>query len=125
MVNVRKKTPAGEKCFWRYLSSCCKKNFWPYLIPWQSKDALVHILSDLHEEDYFAVIKFDYIVLPWRDSLSKATKENVEEGKTFVRKHHPVGGTCLVDLRITVLTVLDTDPFHSLLLVLFQAQTST
>ncbi|XP_024916178.1 inter-alpha-trypsin inhibitor heavy chain H3-like isoform X2 [Cynoglossus semilaevis] len=70
----------------------------------QSKDALVHILSDLHEEDYFAVIKFDHIVLPWRDSLSKATKENVEEGKTFVRKHHPVGGT---DINLGVLRGVD------------------
>uniref|UniRef100_A0A4W6FDR8 Inter-alpha-trypsin inhibitor heavy chain 3 n=1 Tax=Lates calcarifer TaxID=8187 RepID=A0A4W6FDR8_LATCA len=52
----------------------------------QTREALLEILKDLHEEDFFALIEFDHMVSPWRQSLSKATKDNVAEAM----KHPPI-----------------------------------
>lgn len=46
--------------------------------------ALLTILSDLHEEDYFGLVLFDDEIQPWRPSLSKATEDNVAAAKEFV-----------------------------------------
>ena len=42
------------------------------------------ILSDLHEEDFFGLVVFSDKITTWRDSLSKATKQNVTDAKLFV-----------------------------------------
>ena len=47
---------------------------------------MLAILKDLHEEDYFALVQFDFAIEVWRESLSKATKENVAEGMEYVRQ---------------------------------------
>uniref|UniRef100_A0A673B1H1 Inter-alpha-trypsin inhibitor heavy chain H3 n=1 Tax=Sphaeramia orbicularis TaxID=375764 RepID=A0A673B1H1_9TELE len=44
---------------------------------YQTKEAMLAILKDLHEEDYFGIILFDSSIDPWKDSLIKANKENV------------------------------------------------
>ncbi|MCJ8744264.1 hypothetical protein PDJAM_G00116500 [Pangasius djambal] len=58
----------------------------------QTKDALLTILSDLHEEDYFALVTFSSDVDTWRPSLSRATEENVKEAKAFVKTIVATGG---------------------------------
>ncbi|XP_056092678.1 inter-alpha-trypsin inhibitor heavy chain H3 [Rhinichthys klamathensis goyatoka] len=51
----------------------------------QTREALMTILSELHEEDYFGLVTFDDVVESWKPSLSKATPENVKEAKEFVQ----------------------------------------
>ncbi|XP_067243589.1 inter-alpha-trypsin inhibitor heavy chain H3 [Chanodichthys erythropterus] len=51
----------------------------------QTREALMTILSELHEEDYFGLVTFDDIIESWRPSLSKATPENVTAAKDFVQ----------------------------------------
>ncbi|KAK2914734.1 hypothetical protein Q8A73_005328 [Channa argus] len=52
----------------------------------QTRDALGAILKELHEEDHFALIMFDEIIITWKDSLTKATKENVNEAIAYVQE---------------------------------------
>ncbi|XP_062252840.1 inter-alpha-trypsin inhibitor heavy chain H3-like isoform X1 [Platichthys flesus] len=63
----------------------------------QTRQAMLEILKDLHEEDHFALIPFDNDITPWRPSLSKATKENVDEARSYVRHIHDNGGTNIND----------------------------
>ncbi|XP_040889346.1 inter-alpha-trypsin inhibitor heavy chain H3-like [Toxotes jaculatrix] len=63
----------------------------------QTREALLTILQDLHEEDHFALIKFDHTIREWRNSLSKATKENVAEAMVYVRRIVDEGGTNIND----------------------------
>uniref|UniRef100_A0A3B4VGP2 Inter-alpha-trypsin inhibitor heavy chain H3 n=1 Tax=Seriola dumerili TaxID=41447 RepID=A0A3B4VGP2_SERDU len=54
----------------------------------QTRDALVAILKELHEEDHFALILFDSSIVTWKDVLSKATQENVAKAiyvKSLIR----------------------------------------
>lgn len=53
---------------------------------------MLAILEDIDEEDHFALIQFDDRIEPWRESLSKATKENVAEGMDYVRNISDRGG---------------------------------
>ncbi|XP_015240932.1 PREDICTED: inter-alpha-trypsin inhibitor heavy chain H3 [Cyprinodon variegatus] len=70
----------------------------------QTLEAMVTILDDLHVDDYFAVIQFDDVILTWKDSLTKATKENVAEAKSYVRSIRANGGT---DINSGVLRGID------------------
>lgn len=58
----------------------------------QTRDALEAILKDLHAEDHFALIVFDSVILTWKNSLTKATTENVSEAIDYVRKIRDNGG---------------------------------
>uniref|UniRef100_A0A8C4HQL4 Inter-alpha-trypsin inhibitor heavy chain H3 n=1 Tax=Dicentrarchus labrax TaxID=13489 RepID=A0A8C4HQL4_DICLA len=59
----------------------------------QTRDALEAILKDLHEEDHFALILFDSSIFTWKDSLTKATEENVSEAIAYVRELRDRGAT--------------------------------
>ncbi|KAJ8259826.1 hypothetical protein GJAV_G00173930 [Gymnothorax javanicus] len=59
----------------------------------QTREALLTILADLDEEDYFGIILFDHRVTRMKPSLIKATKENVMEAKKYVRGIDAVGST--------------------------------
>uniref|UniRef100_A0A3B4XI64 Inter-alpha-trypsin inhibitor heavy chain H3 n=1 Tax=Seriola lalandi dorsalis TaxID=1841481 RepID=A0A3B4XI64_SERLL len=61
--------------------------------PLQTRDALVAILKELHEEDHFALILFESSIVTWKDVLSKATQENVAKAIAYVRKIKDAGGT--------------------------------
>uniref|UniRef100_A0A3P8XM49 Inter-alpha-trypsin inhibitor heavy chain H3 n=1 Tax=Esox lucius TaxID=8010 RepID=A0A3P8XM49_ESOLU len=63
----------------------------------QTREAMLTILDDLHEDDYFGIIVFDSTILEWKDSLTKATKENVIQAKTFVSRINPSGRESSVD----------------------------
>uniref|UniRef100_A0A4W6FCP5 Inter-alpha-trypsin inhibitor heavy chain H3 n=1 Tax=Lates calcarifer TaxID=8187 RepID=A0A4W6FCP5_LATCA len=65
----------------------------------QTREALLEILKDLHEEDFFALIEFDHMVSPWRQSLSKATKDNVAEAMKHVHKLRDMGATNINDAK--------------------------
>lgn len=53
---------------------------------------MLEILKDIYEEDYFALVEFDDRIGTWRDTLSKATKENVAEAMAYVRRLSSRGG---------------------------------
>lgn len=53
---------------------------------------MLEILKDLDSEDHFGIVQFDDTILSWKDSLTKATKENVIEGMTYVRNINSHGG---------------------------------
>nr|XP_019942174.1 PREDICTED: inter-alpha-trypsin inhibitor heavy chain H3 [Paralichthys olivaceus] len=59
----------------------------------QTREAMLEILKDLHEDDHFALVQFDDSMHTWRDSLSKATKENIEAGMGYVRRIRESGMT--------------------------------
>lgn len=60
--------------------------------PLQTRDALVAILSELHVEDHFALLLFDSDIITWKDSLTKATRENVTKAIAYARKIKDNGG---------------------------------
>lgn len=51
----------------------------------QTKDALLRILEDMSEEDYLNFILFSGHVTTWKDSLVRATPENIQEARAFVK----------------------------------------
>ncbi|KAI2659262.1 Inter-alpha-trypsin inhibitor heavy chain H3 [Labeo rohita] len=59
----------------------------------QTKEALVTILGELPEEDYFAIIVFSGYFVVWRPHLSKATQENVKAAQEYVKTIQVFGGT--------------------------------
>uniref|UniRef100_A0A665USL5 Inter-alpha-trypsin inhibitor heavy chain H3 n=1 Tax=Echeneis naucrates TaxID=173247 RepID=A0A665USL5_ECHNA len=59
----------------------------------QTRDAMVAILRDLHEEDHFAIILFDSDITLWKDVLTKATKENVADAISYIRTLKEKGAT--------------------------------
>lgn len=58
----------------------------------QTRNAMLAILEDLHEDDYFAIIVFDGSLDFWKKSLTKATKDNVADAMIYV-KTFPLGGS--------------------------------
>ncbi|KAK3579439.1 hypothetical protein CHS0354_028238 [Potamilus streckersoni] len=52
----------------------------------QVKQAMLAILPQLQEEDYFNIIIFDHDVIAWRDASVMASKDNIELALDFSRK---------------------------------------
>ncbi|NWY75735.1 ITIH3 inhibitor, partial [Erithacus rubecula] len=52
----------------------------------QTKEALLKILDDIKEDDFFNFILFDSEISTWKETLIKATPENLDEARKFV--HH-------------------------------------
>ncbi|NWW79732.1 ITIH3 inhibitor, partial [Climacteris rufus] len=51
----------------------------------QTKEALLKILDDIKEDDFFNFILFDSKISTWKDTLIQATPENLDEARKFVR----------------------------------------
>lgn len=64
----------------------------------QTREALLTVLKDLNADDYFALIQFDNSIGTWKESLTKATKKNVSEAMTYVKKIRENGGKSLMTL---------------------------
>lgn len=79
----------------------------------QTKNALISILNDLYEEDHFALILFDNGIVTWKDSLTKATRDNVDEGTIYVRQLSAAGGKRKLMASIVMSTVLLIISFRS------------
>lgn len=58
----------------------------------QTRLALLKILSDLDEDDHLGLITFDSEVSLWKRELLKATEENLENAKSFVKEIRDRGG---------------------------------
>ncbi|XP_068568192.1 inter-alpha-trypsin inhibitor heavy chain H3-like [Cebidichthys violaceus] len=59
----------------------------------QTRIALIHILSDLAENDHFGLITFDSSIFHWKRELVQANMENLESAKKFARKIVERGST--------------------------------
>ncbi|NWI32062.1 ITIH3 inhibitor, partial [Sula dactylatra] len=51
----------------------------------QTREALLKILDDIKEDDFFNFILFGSEVNTWKETLIKATPENLDEARKFVR----------------------------------------
>ncbi|KAK3536784.1 hypothetical protein QTP86_025094, partial [Hemibagrus guttatus] len=58
----------------------------------QTQLAMLKILGDLAEEDYFGLITFDSYVHAWNPELLQATETNLKKAKSFVEAIHAQGG---------------------------------
>ncbi|XP_071016830.1 inter-alpha-trypsin inhibitor heavy chain H3-like [Oncorhynchus clarkii lewisi] len=63
----------------------------------QTKEAMLAILNDLAEDDYFGIVLFDSSISTWKESLTKATKENVSEAQQFIQGITDLGTTNIND----------------------------
>ncbi|XP_026098274.1 inter-alpha-trypsin inhibitor heavy chain H3 [Carassius auratus] len=70
----------------------------------QTREALMTILSELHEDDYFGLVTFDNKIELWRPFLSKATPENVTEAKEFVKT---IQARDMTDINEGILSAVD------------------
>ncbi|XP_051768557.1 inter-alpha-trypsin inhibitor heavy chain H3-like isoform X12 [Ctenopharyngodon idella] len=70
----------------------------------QTRLALLRILSDLDEDDHFGLITFDSDIDTWKRELLKATKQNLENAKSFVKEIRERGAT---DINAAVLAGVD------------------
>ncbi|XP_074541323.1 inter-alpha-trypsin inhibitor heavy chain H3-like isoform X2 [Halichoeres trimaculatus] len=72
----------------------------------QTRDALAAILKDLHEEDHFALILFDDKIITWKNSLTKASKENLSQAIKYIRKLRDNGSTNINDAVLRAVNML-------------------
>uniref|UniRef100_K7E9C2 Inter-alpha-trypsin inhibitor heavy chain H3 n=1 Tax=Ornithorhynchus anatinus TaxID=9258 RepID=K7E9C2_ORNAN len=63
----------------------------------QTKEALLKILEDMKEEDYLNFILFSSEITTWKDTLIKATPENLKKAKEFVKNIKDEGLTNIND----------------------------
>ncbi|XP_054639699.1 inter-alpha-trypsin inhibitor heavy chain H3-like [Dunckerocampus dactyliophorus] len=75
----------------------------------QTREAMLKILQDLKEDDYFALIPFDHEIISWKKTLIKATKENVAEAMSYTRSIFARGGTNINDAVLKAVEMLLTD----------------
>ncbi|NXG96649.1 ITIH3 inhibitor, partial [Loxia leucoptera] len=61
----------------------------------QTKEALLKILDDIKEDDFFNFILFDSEISTWKETLIKVTPENLDEARKFVRQISAQGMTNL------------------------------
>uniref|UniRef100_A0A3Q0SCR9 Inter-alpha-trypsin inhibitor heavy chain H3 n=1 Tax=Amphilophus citrinellus TaxID=61819 RepID=A0A3Q0SCR9_AMPCI len=57
----------------------------------QTREAMVAILQDLHEEDHFGILLFNDTIESWKNYLTKATKGNVFNAISYIRKINDSG----------------------------------
>ncbi|MCI4389940.1 hypothetical protein PGIGA_G00116860 [Pangasianodon gigas] len=70
----------------------------------QTRTAMLKILGDLAQDDYFGLIIFDSEVDVWKAELLQATERNVKQAKDFVKKINDRGAT---DINAAVLKGVD------------------
>ena len=51
----------------------------------QTRIALIHILTDLAEDDHFGLITFDGSIFHFKRELVQANKENLDSAKKFAQ----------------------------------------
>ncbi|XP_075458296.1 inter-alpha-trypsin inhibitor heavy chain H3-like [Ascaphus truei] len=73
----------------------------------QTKEALLKILDDIKEHDHFNFILFDNTIELWNDLLVKATPENVDKARNFVRSIQIDGWTNINDPLLKAVDLLN------------------
>uniref|UniRef100_A0A672I117 Inter-alpha-trypsin inhibitor heavy chain H3 n=1 Tax=Salarias fasciatus TaxID=181472 RepID=A0A672I117_SALFA len=75
----------------------------------QTREAMIAILNDLHEEDHFAIILFDDKITTWKKFLTKAKKKNVNEAIGYVKKIREDGATNINAAVLSAVKMLQTE----------------
>uniref|UniRef100_A0A669FBL7 Inter-alpha-trypsin inhibitor heavy chain H3 n=1 Tax=Oreochromis niloticus TaxID=8128 RepID=A0A669FBL7_ORENI len=75
----------------------------------QTREAMLAILQQVHEDDHFAIILFDSVIETWKDSLTKATKENITEAMDYIRRINSRGMTNVNDAVLKAVNMLVKD----------------
>ncbi|XP_060713654.1 inter-alpha-trypsin inhibitor heavy chain H3-like isoform X1 [Tachysurus vachellii] len=70
----------------------------------QTRVAMLKILGDLGQDDYFGLITFDSTIRVWKTELLQATERNVKQAKDFVKNIRDGGAT---DINAAVLKGVD------------------
>ncbi|KAL8212378.1 UNVERIFIED_CONTAM: Inter-alpha-trypsin inhibitor heavy chain H3, partial [Gekko kuhli] len=73
----------------------------------QTREALIKIAEDLNPDDHFNLVPFESRVTTWKDSLVKATPENVNEAKQFIQTITDRGTTNLHGGLMTAIEMLN------------------
>ncbi|KAG9353226.1 hypothetical protein JZ751_017802 [Albula glossodonta] len=81
----------------------------------QTREALLTILDELNEDDFFGIILFDHSISRMKTSLCKATEENVMAAKDFVRQIDSRGSTNINDAVLDAVNMLKHDIANNLL----------
>ncbi|XP_061640672.1 inter-alpha-trypsin inhibitor heavy chain H3-like isoform X2 [Phyllopteryx taeniolatus] len=76
----------------------------------QTRTALIHILNDLAEEDFFGLITFDSTVSYWKRELVQANSQNVKNAEGFARNIIERGGTNINDALLDGSRMLNDNP---------------
>ncbi|KAM9859340.1 inter-alpha-trypsin inhibitor heavy chain H3-like [Aulostomus maculatus] len=76
----------------------------------QTQKALLHILNDLAEEDFFGLLTFDSRIVHWKRELVQANQENLESAKTFARNIVSRGATDILLALLEGEYMLNTHP---------------
>ncbi|XP_036594579.1 inter-alpha-trypsin inhibitor heavy chain H3 [Trichosurus vulpecula] len=63
----------------------------------QTKEALLHILNDVREDDFLNFILFSSDVSTWKENMVPATPENLRMAREFVRNFRVTGATNIND----------------------------
>uniref|UniRef100_A0A3B3TUX5 VWFA domain-containing protein n=1 Tax=Poecilia latipinna TaxID=48699 RepID=A0A3B3TUX5_9TELE len=63
----------------------------------QTRTALIHILNDLTEDDFFGIISFNHAIFHWKTELVPAIASNVERAKEFAQSIRDGGATNIND----------------------------
>lgn len=66
-------------------------NVWMMFLS-QTRIALIHILNDLAEDDFFGLFTFDSSIFHWKRELVQANKENLDSAKKFAQDIETRGG---------------------------------
>ncbi|XP_061641728.1 inter-alpha-trypsin inhibitor heavy chain H3-like isoform X1 [Phyllopteryx taeniolatus] len=75
----------------------------------QTREAMQAILQDLKEDDYFSIILFDDQITCWKETMTKATKENLDEATKYIKNLRDGGGTNINDALLRGVAMLQKD----------------
>nr|XP_005991801.1 PREDICTED: inter-alpha-trypsin inhibitor heavy chain H3-like [Latimeria chalumnae] len=73
----------------------------------QTREAFLKILGDIHQDDYFAIILFDSRIEVWKPTLIKATPENIDAAKVYVRNIYQRGATNINDALLKAINLMN------------------
>ncbi|XP_067359427.1 inter-alpha-trypsin inhibitor heavy chain H3-like isoform X3 [Channa argus] len=76
----------------------------------QTRTALIYILNDLAEDDYFGLITFNSALFYWKRELVQATKGNVDSAKNFAQNIDASGGTNINEAVLKGASMLNAHP---------------
>ncbi|XP_019714855.1 inter alpha-trypsin inhibitor, heavy chain 4-like [Hippocampus comes] len=76
----------------------------------QTRTALIHILNDLAEDDFFGLITFDSSLYYWKQELVQANSQNVKSAKEFAGNIREHGGTNINEALLDGSRMLNENP---------------
>lgn len=76
----------------------------------QARRALLNLLGNLNERDFFNIVTFSSDVRPFRDRMTPVSAQAIDAARDFARDIKAVGGTNINDALLEALKLLPTSP---------------